>query len=88
MSLTRCYKTTVFYIYICVFSTEFILNMCIIAQTYLRFCKKKQTNRSRIGILFLVSIFCELNHRRHSYDVIKVLKMAAIDVTNQLPVPI
>jgi len=32
MGLTRCYKTTVFYIYICSFSTEFILQMHIIAQ--------------------------------------------------------
>jgi len=36
MGLTCCYKTTVFYIYICSFSTEFILQMHIIAQAYLR----------------------------------------------------
>ena len=35
MRLTRCYKTTVFYIYICSFSTKFILRMYIIAQAYL-----------------------------------------------------
>ena len=29
-------------IYICTFSTEFILRMYIIAQTYLRFCKNQQ----------------------------------------------
>jgi len=40
MGLTRCYKMTVFYIYICSFSTQFILQMYIITQTYLRFCKK------------------------------------------------
>ena len=34
MGLTRCYKTTVFYIYICSFSTKFILQMYIIAQAY------------------------------------------------------
>ena len=27
MGLTRCYKTTVFYIYICSFSTKFILQI-------------------------------------------------------------
>jgi len=38
MGLTRSYKTTVFYIYICSFSTKFILQMRIIAQAYLRCC--------------------------------------------------
>jgi len=32
MGFTRCYNTTVFYIYICSFSTKFILQMYIIAQ--------------------------------------------------------
>jgi len=37
MGVTRCYiKTTIFYIYICSFSTKFILPMHIIAQAYLR----------------------------------------------------
>ena len=36
MGLTRCYKTTVFYIYICSFSTKFILQTYTIAQAYLR----------------------------------------------------
>ena len=31
MGLTRCNKTTVFYIYICSISTKFILRMYIIA---------------------------------------------------------
>jgi len=35
-------KTTVFSIYIYNFSTEFILHMYIITQTYLRFCKNKR----------------------------------------------
>ena len=35
MGLIRCYKTTVFYIYICSFSTKFILRMYIIAQAYI-----------------------------------------------------
>ena len=47
-----------------------------------------KTNKSRIGILLLVSVFCVLNYQRHSYDAIKVFKMAAVDVTNQLPVPV
>ena len=42
MGLTRCYKTTVFYIYICSFSTKFILRMYIIAQAYLRCCKNER----------------------------------------------
>ena len=41
MGLTRCYKTTVFYIYICSFSTKFILQVHIIAQAYLRCCKNE-----------------------------------------------
>jgi len=42
MGLPRWYKTTVFYIYICSFSTKFILQMCIIAQAYLRRCKNER----------------------------------------------
>ena len=41
MGLTPSYKTTDLNIYICSFSTEFTLEMYIIAQTYLRFCKKQ-----------------------------------------------
>ena len=68
------------------FSTEFILEMYIIAQTYLRFCKNKP--KPYIGILLPVSsFFCESDHWRCSYDV-KIFKMAAVDVANQLPVPV
>ena len=44
MGLTLCYKTTIFYIYICSFSTTFILQMHIIAQAqaYLRCCKNER----------------------------------------------
>jgi len=78
-------KRQFFNIYICSFSTEFILRMYIIARTYLRFCKNKQ--KSYWNTTFF-DFFCELNHRRHSYDVIKVFKMGAVDITNQLPVPV
>ena len=54
MVLTRCYKTTVFYIYICRFSTKFILRMYIIAQAYLRCCGVAKTNGSHTGILLAV----------------------------------
>jgi len=54
MGLTRCYKTTVFYIYICSFSTKFILQMYIIAQAYLRCCSVAKTNGSLTGILLAV----------------------------------
>jgi len=42
MGFTRCYKTTVFYIYICSFSTKFISQMYTIAQAYLRCCKNER----------------------------------------------
>ena len=54
MGLTRCYKTTVFYIYICSFSTKFILQMYIIAQAYLLCCGVAKTNGSHTGILLAV----------------------------------
>ena len=46
-----------------------------------------KTNGSHIGILLPVSIFCESDHCRHSNDV-KIFKTAAVDVANQLPVPV
>jgi len=56
MGLIRCYKSTVFFKHLhCSISTEFTLQMYIIAQTYLRFSKK--TNRSHMGIAFPLSIF-------------------------------
>jgi len=64
---------------------EFILHMYIIAQTDLQFCKNKQKSYRNTTSGF---DFCELNHRQHSYDVIKVFNMAAVEVTNQLPVPV
>jgi len=66
MGLTRCYKTTVFYIYICSFSTKFILQMYIIAQTYLRCCGVATTNGSHTGILHAVSIWLSSSLTRHS----------------------
>jgi len=58
MGLTRCYKTTVFYIYICSFFTKFILQLYIIAQAYLRCCGVAKTNGSNTGMLLLaVSIW-------------------------------
>jgi len=88
-------KRKFFYIYICSFFTEFILQIYIIAQTYLRFCKNKwkpysqkvETGNS-IAIVFPVSIFGKSNHWRRSYDVVKIFKMAAVDVANQLPVSV
>jgi len=41
-----------------------------------------ETNRSRLEYNFWFRFFCELNHRRHRYDVTKVFKMAAVDVAN------
>ena len=84
MGLTRCYKTKVFNIYICSFSTEFILRMYIIAQTHLRFCKNKQKPYWNTTSGF---DFGESAHWRRSYDVTKIFKMAAVDGANQLPVP-
>ena len=49
MGLTRCYKTTVFYIY-----TKFILHIHITAQAYLRCCGVAKTNESHTGILLAV----------------------------------
>jgi len=71
MGLTRCYKMTVFNIYICSFSTEFILQMYIIAQTYLRFCKK--TNGSIIYKKKSKNLlsFCKSNHWRRSLTSLK-----------------
>jgi len=57
MGLTRCYKTTIFYIYICSFSTKVILQMHIIAQAYLRCCGIAKANGRHIGILLAVSIW-------------------------------
>jgi len=50
-------KTTVFSIYTCSFSTEFILHMYIIAQTYLRFCETKRKSywNTTSGFEFLVN---------------------------------
>jgi len=55
MGLTRCYKMTVFWRLYLQFFTEFILHMCIIAQTHLRFCKNKQTSywNTTSGFIFL-----------------------------------
>jgi len=78
-------KRQFFNIHICSFSTEFILHMYIIAQTDFQFCKNKQKSYRNTTSGFH---FCELNHRQHSYDVIKVFNMAAVEVTNQLPVPV
>jgi len=60
--------------------------------TYVYYCTnifmvlQKQTEVI-LEYYFWFRFFCELNHRQHSYDGTKVFKMAAIDVTNQLPVP-
>ena len=45
MCLTRCYKTTVFYIYICIFSTKFILQMHYCTSLYLRCCGVAKNKR-------------------------------------------
>jgi len=50
------------------------------------FTKKIETGSS-IAILFPVLIFGRSNHWWRSYDV-KIFKMAADDVANQLPVPV
>jgi len=47
MGLTRCYKTKVFLHLHCSFSNKFILQICIIAQTYLRLCKNKRKPNSQ-----------------------------------------
>jgi len=65
MGLTR-YKTTGFYIYICSFSTKFILQMYIIAQTYLWCCGVAKTNGSHTGILLAVSIWQSSSLTRYS----------------------
>ena len=64
MGLTHCYKTTAFYIYICSFSTEFIWQMYIFAQTYLRFCKTNGSIleyyfRLRFGNLVVINTFSD-----------------------------
>ena len=57
MGLTRCYKTTVFYIYIRSISTKFILQMYTIEQAYLRWCGVPKTNGSHTGIRLAVLIW-------------------------------
>jgi len=86
MGLTRCYKTTVFKHLYLQFFYWILFYMCILLHKPIYGFVK--TNSSRIGILLLVSIFRKLNHWRHSYDVIKVFNMAAVDVANQLPIPV
>ena len=61
MGLTRCYKTTVFYICTCSFSTKFISQMHIIAQAYLRCCGIAKTNGRHTGILLAF----KFGNRRH-----------------------
>jgi len=56
--LTRCYKNDSFlHLYLCSFSTKFILQMHIIAQAYLRCCGIAKTNGRRTGILLAVSVW-------------------------------
>ena len=73
-------KRQLFNVYICSFYIEFILRMYIIAQTYLRFCKNQQKSYWNTTSGF--DFFYELNHRRHSYDIIEVFWMVAVDVAN------
>jgi len=49
-------QNDVFYIYICIFTTRFIVQMYTIAQAYLRCCGVVKTNRSHTGILLAVSV--------------------------------
>jgi len=50
-------KRQFFYIYICSFSTKFILQMYIIVQAYLRSCSVAKKNGSHTGILLAVLIW-------------------------------
>ena len=61
MGLTRCYKTTVFYIYICSFSTKFILQMYIIAQAYLWCCGVAK----RMEVILEYYLRFKFGNRRH-----------------------
>ena len=86
MGLTMCYKTTVFTIYICSFYLIYF-TLCILLHKLIYGYVKKQTEVI-LEYYFWFRFFCESNHRRYSYDVINVFKMAAVDVANQLPVPV
>jgi len=57
MGLTRCYKATVFTLYLQFFSTTFILQMHIVAQAYLRCYNVAKTNGSHTEILLAVLIW-------------------------------
>jgi len=83
MGLRRYYKTSFSTFIFAVFLPNLFYISVLLHKPIYGFVK---TNGSDIGILLLVSTFCESNHRRHSYDVIKIFKMAAVDVANQLPV--
>jgi len=63
MGLTRCYKTTDFYIYICSFSTKLILQMYIIVQAYLQRCGVAKTNGSHTAIQYYLRF--QFGNRRH-----------------------
>ena len=73
MGITRCYKTTVF--------LTFMFAVILLKWFYVCILLRKpiygfvKANRRHIRIQF--RFFCELNHQQHSYDVIKVVKMAA-----------
>jgi len=55
MGLTRCYKTTVLYIYFWSFSTKFILQMHIIAQAYLR-CRGVASEFTRTTMVQILTV--------------------------------
>jgi len=57
--------------------------MYIVAQTYLRFYKNKRKPYWNTTSGF--DFFCESDHWRRSNGVVKIFKMAAVDVANQLP---
>jgi len=61
-----------------------LLYSCILLHTPIYSFVKTNGNR----ILLPVSIFPDSNHWRRSYDVVKIFRMAVVDVANQLPVPI
>ena len=87
MSLTRCCKTTVFLTFI---FAVFLLNLfyrCILSHKPIYGFVK--TNWSHIH-KNLNRFFCKSNQWRRSLtvDVVKIFKMAAVDVANQLPVPV
>jgi len=81
-ALRRAVKTTVFNIYILQFFYYIYFTDVYNCTNLYGFVK---TNGSHIEILLPVSIFCESHHRRRSYDVVKIFKMTAVDVANQLP---